>query len=77
MVFDKFKEMVAQQLDIKADTVTLEADIIKDLGADSLDIVELLMEVEKEWKFTVEDDEVPGLKTIGDIVSYIERKKTI
>ncbi len=52
--------------------VTLESDIIKDLGLDSLDIVTLIMAVEDEYGFTADDDEIVNLKTIGDVVKYIE-----
>lgn len=52
--------------------VTLESDIIKDLGLDSLDIVTLIMAVEDEYGFTADDDEIVNLKTVGDVVEYIE-----
>lgn len=52
--------------------VTLESDIIKDLGLDSLDIVTLIMAVEDEYGFTADDDEIVNLKTVGDVVKYIE-----
>lgn len=52
--------------------VTLESDIIKDLGLDSLDIVTLIMAVEDEYGFTADDDEIVKLKTVGDVVKYIE-----
>ena len=51
--------------------VTLESDIIKDLGLDSLDIVTLIMAVEDEYGFTADDDEIVNLKTVGDVVKYI------
>ena len=66
--------MVVDQLGINPDDFTSDKDIIKDLGCDSLDIVDMLMAVEEKYGFTVEDSEVEGLKTIGDVVSYIESK---
>lgn len=54
--------------------ITLDSDIIKDLGLDSLDIVTLIMAVEDEYGFTADDDEIVSLKTVGDVVSYIEKQ---
>ncbi|MEG1612602.1 MAG: acyl carrier protein [Clostridia bacterium] len=73
MVFERFQELVHKQLGIDKSKITRETDIIKDIGADSLDIVELLMEAEAEWKITIDDADVQNLKTIGDIVDYIEK----
>ena len=75
MIFEKLQEMLVNQLGIDRDKVTPDADIIKDIGADSLDIVEMLMDVENEWGITVDDDAVKDLHTIGDIVKYIENNK--
>ncbi len=73
-VFEELKEMVVEQLGINPDDFTADKDIIKDLGCDSLDIVDMLMAVEDKYGFEVDDSEVEGLKTIGDVVSYIESK---
>lgn len=75
MIFEKLQEMLVNQLGIDKDKVTPDADIIKDIGADSLDIVEMLMDVENEWGITVDDDAVKDFHTIGDIVKYIENNK--
>lgn len=75
MVFEKFQEMVHKQLGIDKSKITPDADIIKDIGADSLDIVEMLMDVESEWGITIDDDAVKDLHTIGDVVAYIEGHK--
>ncbi len=75
MVFDKFQEMMHKQLGIDKSKITMDADIIKDIGADSLDIVEMLMEVESEWNITIDDDAVKDLHTVGDVVRYIESNK--
>lgn len=73
MIFDKVKALIAEQLDVDASTITRETDIMKDLGADSLDVVEMLMTVEEEWGLVVTDEDVPGLKTVGNVVDYIEK----
>lgn len=75
MTFDKLKAIIIDQLDIAPEKITPAADILKDIGADSLDIVEILIKVEQEFGITVEDEDVPGFKTIGDVVSYIDAKK--
>ncbi len=72
MVFDKVKEIIADQLDVDADTVTAEANIQDDLGADSLDIVDLVMSLEEEYDIEIPDEAVANIKTVGDIVKYIE-----
>ena len=72
MVFDKIKEMLADQLDADAEEMTMETDIADDLGADSLDVVELLMSIEDEFDVEIPDEEIENLKTIGDVVEYIQ-----
>lgn len=72
MVFEKVKAAVVDQLDVDADKVTMGSSIIDDLGADSLDIVDLVMTLEEEFDVEIPDDQVEGMKTIGDIVKYIE-----
>ena len=72
MVLEKVKALIAEQMDIDANDITESSDIIKDLGADSLDIVEMLMNVETEWGLVIDDEDVPTLHTIGDVVKYIE-----
>lgn len=74
-MFEKIKEILADQLHIDAEKITMESDIVKDLGADSLDVIELLMNLESEFDITVEDDQQQALKTVGDIVNYIEKNK--
>ena len=73
MVFDKIRDIIVDQLDASADDVTAEASIIDDLGADSLDVVDLISSVEDEFDVEIPDEEVENIKTVGDIVSYIER----
>lgn len=73
MVLDKIKDMLEKQLGIDKSKITEDSDIIKDIGADSLDIVEFLMDAENEWGITIEED-VKDLHTIGDVVKYIESR---
>ena len=74
MVLDKIKDMLEKQLGIDKSKITEDSDIIKDIGADSLDIVEFLMDAENEWGITIEDDDVKNLHTIGAVVKYIESR---
>ena len=74
MVLDKIKDMLEKQLGIDKSKITEDSDIIKDIGADSLDIVELLMDAENEWGITIEEEDVKNLHTIGDVVKYIESR---
>ena len=72
MVFDKVKDIIVDQLDADEGDVTLEASIIDDLGADSLDVVDLVMSIEEEFDVEIPDEEVENIKTVGDIVKFIE-----
>lgn len=72
MILEKIKDIMEEELGKDRNEVTLESDIIKDLGLDSLDIVTLIMAVEDEYGFTADDDEIVNLKTVGDVVEYIE-----
>ena len=72
MVFDKIKDIIVEQLDVEEDAVTMEASITEDLGADSLDVVDLVMSIEESFDVEIPDEEVENIKTVGDIVSYIE-----
>ena len=73
MVFDKLKEIIVDQLGVEEDAVTLEANIQDDLGADSLDIVDLIQTIEDEYDLSIPDEAVEEIKTVGDIVTYIEK----
>ena len=72
MIFDKVKEIIVDQLDADENDVTQDASITDDLGADSLDVVDLVMSIEEEFDIEVPDEEVANMKTVGDIVKYIE-----
>ena len=72
MVFEKVREILCEQLDIDPEDITLDTNIIEDLGADSLDLVDFVMSLEDEFDKEIPDEDVENIKTIGDIVSYIE-----
>ena len=72
MVFDKVKEIIVDQLDVDEDKVTTNANIQDDLGADSLDVVDLIMSLEEEFDVEIPDEAVESIKTVGDVVKYIE-----
>ena len=74
MVFDKIKDIIVEQLDVEEDAVTMEASITEDLGADSLDVVDLVMSIAESFDVEIPDEEVENIKTVGDIVKYIENK---
>ena len=73
-IFNKLKELVADQLGVEEDEVTMEATMQDDLGADSLDLVDLVMSVEEEFGVKVADEDLENIKTVGDIVNYIEER---
>jgi acyl carrier protein len=72
MVLEKVKAILSEQFDVEEDTITPETNIADDLGADSLDVVDLLMSIEDEFEIEVPDEEVENLKTVGELVKYIE-----
>ena len=71
-VFDKVKEYILMQLPISEDKITPEARLIDDLGADSANLMMLIMDLESEYDLTVEDEALTTIKTVGDVVAYIE-----
>lgn len=73
-VFEKVKKVVCEELGVQESEVTMEASFVDDLGADSLDVVELVMALEDAFGIDIPDDDVAGLKTVGDVVKYIESK---
>ena len=72
MVFEKVRDIIAEQFDVDTDEVNAETSIIDDLGADSLDVVDLISSVEDEFDVQIPDEKVEGIKTVGDIVAFIE-----
>ena len=75
MVLEKVREIIANQLNVDAATITLETHLVDDLGADSLDIVEMLMTLEEEYGVTLSDEQAGNLKTVKDIVDTISSLK--
>ncbi len=72
MIFEKVKKLIAEQLDVEESTITEASSITDDLGADSLDVVDLVMSIEDEFGVEIPEDQVENIKTVGDIVKYIE-----
>lgn len=72
MVLEKVKAILADQFDVEEDKITADTDLQEDLGADSLDVVDLLMSIEDEFEIEIPDDEIENIKTVGALVSYIE-----
>ena len=72
MVLEKVKAILAEQFDVEEDKITADTDLQEDLGADSLDVVDLLMTNEDEFEVEVPDEEIENIKTVGSLVSYIE-----
>ncbi|MBR1606486.1 MAG: acyl carrier protein [Clostridia bacterium] len=74
MTFDKVKALISQQLKVPADKVNPDARLVEDLGADSANVMVLIMEVEDQFGIMVEDDAIMTLKTVADVVAYIDSK---
>nr|WP_300005127.1 acyl carrier protein [Tissierella sp.] len=75
MIFEKIKAIVAEQLGVEAEDITLETSMMKDLDADSLDAVEIIMELEDEFDIEIPDEDAESFNSIGEIVEYIESKQ--
>ena len=73
MIFEKLKDIIAEQLGVEAEEVTMEANIQDDLGADSLDVVDLITTIEDEFDLSIPDEAVEEIRTVGDIANYIEK----
>jgi len=71
-VFEKVKKIIVDQLGVEEDEITMESSFIDDLGADSLDIVELIMALEEEFDLEIPDSEAEKITTVGDVVEYIK-----
>lgn len=74
MAFENIKKIIAKNLSISEDKVTMEADFVNDLGADSIDLVEIYMDLEDEFNMSIPDQDLPNIKTVGDLVKFVESK---
>ena len=72
-VFDRVKTIIAEKLGVEEDEIALDSDLTEDLGADSLDLVDLVMAFEDEFNFKVEDEQIENISTVGDIVEKISK----
>ena len=77
MVLEKMKAILSEQFDVEEDTLTLDTNLIDDLGADSLDVADLLSSVEDEFEIEVPDEAIENMRTLGDIVEYIEEATSV
>ncbi len=73
MVFEKVVELIVGQLPVEAADVKMESRLFEDLGADSANVMMLIMDLEAEFNLTVEDEMLTGIRTVGDIVTYLEK----
>lgn len=71
--YSKVVSMLSEQLNVDPNRISLESDVIKDLGADSLDVVQMLMALEDDFGITVSEDEASNLRTVSDIVALIDK----
>ena len=74
MIFEKVRAVLVDQLDVDEDAVTMDSAITDDLGADSLDVVDMVMSLEEEFDMEIPDEDIENMKTVGDIVRFIESK---
>ena len=74
-MLDEVKEILAKQLRLDVDTIDESTDIVNDLGADSLDVVEMLMTIEQEQGIVVPDEAIASFKTVGDVAKYLENNQ--
>lgn len=75
MIFEKIKDILVEQLGVDADDVTMEASFIDDLGADSLDIVELIMAMEEEFDIEISEEDAESISTVSAAIEYIKERQ--
>ena len=75
MVFEKIRDILVDQLDLEPDEIKMESALLEDLGASSLDVVDLVMSIEDEFELEVTDEALENMKTVGDAVRYIEENQ--
>ena len=73
MVFEKVRDMIASQLQVAPESITMESRLVEDLKADSANVMVMILEMETEFGMEVEDEVILQLKTVGDVVDYIEK----
>ena len=73
MIFDEVREILAEQLDVDKDSIEMNSKLAEDLGADSLDVVELVMSIEDAFGITIEDEKAAELTTVRQVVDYLEK----
>ena len=73
MIYDKVCELVMNQLPVKKESIRMDSRLVEDLGADSANVMILIMDIEQEFDITVDDDVLTGIHTVGDIVDYLEK----
>ena len=71
-IFERMRDLLAEQLDVEAVQITMESDILRDFGADSLDVVDMVMTLEDEFDIEVPDEAIEEMHTVGDVVRYVE-----
>ncbi len=72
MTIDKIKKILADTLDVNEEEISADTNIATDLGADSLDVVEILMSIEDEFEIEIPDNEIENIRTVGELVEFIE-----
>ena len=75
-LFDEVKEVIVEQLNVSPDEVKPESRFVEDLGADSLDVVEMIMALEEKFEIEIPDSDAENIKTVQDVVDYIEKAKS-
>ena len=75
MVFDKIKEIIMEQLQVEESEITMDTNLMKDLSADSLDAVEIIMAIEDEYGIEIPDEEAETIQTVADLVRFVEENK--
>ena len=75
MILEKIQNILAQQFEVSADSISADTNIVDDLGADSLDVAELIMSVEDEFGFSIPDEDAADLVTVGKLAEYIEARQ--
>lgn len=75
MILEKVKVILSEQFDVEEDKISPETSLVEDLGADSLDVVDLIMSLEDEFEIEIPDEEIENIKTVGELVKFIESSK--